>query len=163
MRPRKNPTRLQAQAMQWSTFDLDYVTSMADEVRTYVEQAAHDGELPPVPVPYEQLRVLCDEVMPTFALIKLGALLEEALDTLLFRRFPELKATRLSVDRKIKTLEKLHVIDSAAINKLWEIRNLCVHNFKQRASWDDYKAHFANVEKFVHQFDSDPRPRKKKR
>ena len=101
------------------------------------------------PEPARDKKLLWLEVVPTFLLMKLSVAVDETIDALWQRRFPEFSSKRFHFDEKLKILAALHELDLTAFTNLRRLRNECAHTLTGRASWKDYEKHFWDLADFV--------------
>lgn len=105
------------------------------------------------------MRFTFDEAVPTLLIMKLSAAIEDTLDVLWTRRFPEVDTRRLRHEDKLSVMEKLHNTDLDAVRDLWKLRNQCAHSVKIMATTEQFEKHFDSVYKFVALFQKEEKPR----
>ena len=141
-RPRKMPTKAEAEKMMFGLYDIDHLAWTAQDlhVHTDFEHKERDATL------------VLEKTFPTLLMQRLGAYLEECINTLWDIRFPETGQSRIPMEVKLKTLRHLHEINYEAINSVWKARNNIAHNPKHHITWREFDKHINNVGLFVSQF-----------
>ncbi len=102
---------------------------------------------------WDGARYVAEEIAPTFLLIKLGSLVEEIVNTLWSRRFPEIKAKSIHHEDKLRVMRELHALDIQAFKDLWALRNACSHALDKTATWAEVDRHFSAVHHFLKPFE----------
>jgi hypothetical protein len=137
---------LTPEALTQLTRDLVYLARLQDYVETIREKfhperftlsSSEDWEV--------ALAILSESAMPTFLLMKLFVLVENVLDALIERRFPDQHPRRLRFKDKIKKLSQVHGVQVSELKRLQELRNQCAHDVHMEANWDTYTEHFREV------------------
>src|SRR5262249_24866793 len=108
------------------------------------------------------MKVTFDQMVPTLLIVKLSAAIEDALDVLWARRFPEVEPRRLRHDDKLQMVERLHKLKAGGIRELWKLRNECAHSAAKMATWADFDKHFGSADAFVQTFRRETQPRKRR-
>jgi hypothetical protein len=156
---RKNPTFGEATQMRYAMYDIDYMASEGTDVRdAFYRMQANPDEYPRMP---SSERFALQQAIPTLLIVKLSAAVEDALDTLWHRRFPEVNTKSIRHDDKLRVMENLHEVDLSGVRELWALRNKCVHTVKTLATWDDYERHFDTIMKFVERFPTESKRTKR--
>lgn len=155
---RKNPTLEEATQMLYDLYDIDYWASEARDVGdSYARVEMHDED-PRMP---GAGTFTFERVLPTVMVIKLGAAVENALDVLWSRRFPEVKPRTLRYEDKVAVMEKVHQVELSAFRELWKLRNKCAHTVKFFATWGEFEAHYKAVSDFVDRFPTESKRKKR--
>jgi hypothetical protein len=151
---RKHPTPREAKLMQFNLYDLGYLSAEANGVQENVYRfIAHPWDSHKIEFEPRGLSFVFQEAVPTLLIMKLAAVVEDALDQLWSIRFPEVDIRRLRHEDKLRVVERLHGIDGASIRELWKLRNECAHSIKRMAKRPDFDKYFETVFQFLKAFE----------
>jgi hypothetical protein len=145
---RKNPTIREATKMQWAMYDVAYMQALAEGV----QRAIHDWDArpeDPLIIGEPSMRFTFEQAIPTLLIMKLSAAVEDSLDILWSRRFPEVKPRQLRHEDKLAVMEKLHDVNLKGIRELWKLRNECAHAVRTMATMEEFEKHYHAVDTFV--------------
>src|SRR5436190_19510937 len=123
---RKHPTKREATLMQHAMYHIGWMSAEANGLHATINQIR---ARPWDRIEFEDsnIRFTFDQAVATLLIYKLSAAVEDALNTLWLRRFPEVDPKRLRFEDKVAVVERLHNVDVTALRELWKQRNACAH------------------------------------
>lgn len=150
---RKKPTPREARLMQFNLYDLGYLSAEANGVHENVYRfIAQPWDSHKIEFEAKGLSFVFEQAVPTLLIMKLSAIVEDALDKLWSIRFPEVDSRRLRHEDKLTVVERLHGIDGKGIRELWKLRNECAHTVTKMATRPDFDKYFEHVYRFLSTF-----------
>lgn len=137
--------------MQWALYDIGHMYAEAKGLKRSIQSLkAQPWEW--VDVDSGAVGFTFDRAIPTLLILKLSAAVEDALDMLWTRRFPEIDTRRLRHEDKLRVMQSLHDLPADTISALWKLRNDCAHKVKTMATWEEVDKYFDAVHGFVEKF-----------